>query len=290
MKLIVKNYDINNKKVNNIKICLVSDFHFSHISSIDKFNIVLENIKTNKPDYICIVGDYIDCTNMLEDEVIYDRSIKYLKSLSNISKVIFTLGNHDICRLNSKKRIYDLNKNWIKDLTSIKNLVFLDNNTYEYNNIRFIGYSAPFKYYRKFNEDGNLLIEDFNRLIPNIKNDKYNILLFHSPIHIFKNKCLNSINELKNVDMILSGHMHNALTPNFIGKLWKSNRGLISPHRYLFPNYARGIKKKIINNHDIYLIISGGVTKVHEVAPKPLHFLDKLYNPEVNYINLKDIN
>ena len=69
MKLIIKNYEINNKKVNNIKICLVSDFHLSHISMDSKFNMVLEDIRNKKPAYICIAGDYIDCTNMLCDNI-----------------------------------------------------------------------------------------------------------------------------------------------------------------------------------------------------------------------------
>ena len=288
MNLIVKNYDFNYKYISrSIKICLCADFHFSHISNRNKYNMVLDNIKENKPDYICIAGDYIDCINMLDDSKLYLESINYIKELCKISKVIFTFGNHDITKINIKnKREYGINEKWIKEISLVKNVIYLNNSMYEENGIRFIGYSAPFNYYKKFNENGKLLIEDFNKVIPNIKDDKYNVLLCHSPIRIFSNKSFNNINDLKNIDIILSGHMHNALTPNFIDKIWKSNRGLVSPHKYLFPNNARGIKTKIIDGKKINLVITGGVTKVHEVAPKPLHFLDKLYNPEVVYINI----
>ena len=250
MKLIVKNYGFNYKHIlRNIKICLCADFHFSHISDNNKFDIVLSNIKNNKPDYICIVGDYIDSVNMLEDKEIYNKSINYLKELSKITTIIYTFGNHDTCKINkNKKRSYYLNEKWIKEVSSIDNVIYLDNKVYECNNIRFIGYNAPFNYYKKFNEDSNLLIDDFNRIIPSIKDDKYNILLCHSPIRIFNNKSLNNINALKNINIILSGHMHNGLTPNFIDKIWKSNRGFVSPHKYLFPDNARGIKTKKINN------------------------------------------
>ena len=288
MKLIIKNYEINNKKVNNIKICLVSDFHLSHISMDSKFNMVLEDIRNKKPAYICIAGDYIDCTNMLCDKEVYNKSINYLKKLANISKVIITLGNHDVLKLDKmKRRKYYYADNWISEVKSIKNVIYLNSDIYEDNNIRFIGYEAGKGYYERFNENKKILVKDFNKKFKDINNDKYNVVLFHSPIHIFSKYCINNINIMKNIDMILSGHMHNALTPNFIDKLWKSNRGLVSPHKYLFPNNARGIKKKYINGHNIYLVISGGVTKIHEVAPKIFHFLDKLYGPEVTYIDLK---
>ena len=291
MKLIVKKYHLNNRKIKtNKKICLVSDFHISNIFNDKKIDMFLSEIKNKKIDYVCIVGDYIDCTNMLEDIKLYDKSIKYLEKISSISKTVFVLGNHDLYKIGkNKKRSYCLNEKWINDVSKVNNLIFLNNNIYEDDDIRFIGYTAPFKYYKKFNEDQDLLVKDFNKVMPNINDDKYNILLFHSPIRILSKKSIENINALKNINLILSGHMHNALTPNFIDKIWKSNIGLVSPHKYLFPNNARGIKKKSINNHDIYLIISGGITKVHEVAPKILHFLDKFYDPEVTYINIDKI-
>ena len=289
MKLIVKNYSITNKKIlRKLKICLVSDFHFSNKIMDIKLDLLYDNLKKTKPDYICIAGDYVDCANFLEDKTIYNKSINYLKKLANITKVIFTLGNHDTSKIiSNKKREYYINEKWINDIKSINNLIYIHNDVCEENNIRFIVYNPPHKYYKKFNEDQELLIKDINRVIPNVNNNKYNILICHSPIHIFKNNSIYNINIMKNIDMVLSGHMHNALTPNFVDRIWKSNRGIVSPHRYFFPNYSRGIKKKKISDHDIYLIISGGITKVHEVAPKAFHFLDKLYGPEATYIDLK---
>ena len=292
MKLIVKKYNIDNEKLaKKVSICVMSDFHFSHIIDDKRLNLILDSIKKNKPNYICIIGDYIDSANMLKDKIIYDKSVNFLKKLCMKTKVIFILGNHDICTINNKKRRFYLDKKWINEISKIKNFIYLDNNIYEDDNMRFIGYNASFRYYSKKNEDKKLLIKDINnnlKNINNLKNDKYTILLFHSPIHIFSDDLLNKTNLIKDVDLILCGHMHNGLTPNFIDKLWKSNKGLVSPHRHFFPDNARGIKRKYINNHDIYLVISGGVTKVHEVAPKMLHFLNKFYNPEVAYIDLKN--
>lgn len=291
MKLIVKEYDVCNKKISEeIKICLVADFHLSHISSDKKVKLVIDDINNKKPDYICICGDYIDCTNMLEDKHIYDKSILYLKRLSKISKVIITLGNHDMVRMLKKgKHKYDRNKGWLNEISKLKNVVFLDNEIYEEKNIRFIGYVAPYKYYYgKKHENEDVLICDYNKLNFNIRDDYFNILLCHSPIRILNNKLFNEIPSLEKVDIIMSGHMHNGMLFNYMDKIVKGNRGIIGPHKSLFPNNARGVKTKIIGNKEIKLIITGGITKIQEVAPKILHFLDKLYNPEISYINLKN--
>lgn len=290
MKLIVKEYDVYNKKIfRDVKICLVADFHLSHITSDKKIELLISDIKEKKPDYICICGDYVDCTNMLNDKDIHDKSILYLKELAKISKVIFTLGNHDITeKLNKHKQRFYINKKWINEINNIKNVVFLHNNIYQEKGIRFIGYVLSYNYYNKKYENRSILIKDYNKFIPNVDKSKFNVLLCHSPIHIFDDESFSNIASLKNMDVILSGHMHNGMLFNFMDKIWKGNMGIISPHKKLFPKTSRGIKTKFINDNEINLIITGGVSKVHEVAPKVIHFVDKLYNPQVDYVNIRN--
>ncbi len=290
MKLIAKEYDIYNKKISrNIKICLIADFHLSHISSDEKVKLVIDDIKEKRPDYICICGDYIDCTNMLENKTIYDKSISYLKELSNITKVIFTLGNHDITRmLKWRKHRFEVNKKWLEDISKIKNVVVLYNEIYKEKDIRFIGYVLPYKYYyAKGHENRDILIDEYNKSISNVDDYVFNVLLCHSPVHIFDDKTFNEISNLKNMDIILSGHMHNGMLFNYMDKIWKGNRGFIGPHKKLFPSISRGIKTKFMDGKEINLIVTGGITKVQEVAPKIIHFADKLYNPQIDYINIK---
>ncbi len=290
MKLIVKEYNIYSKKIlDNKKICLLADFHLSHISSDNKIKLVINDIREKSPDYICICGDYIDCTNMFEDKSIYDKSILYLKELSKISKVIFTLGNHDITKmLKRHKHKFDINKKWINDVSTIPNVIFLHNKIYQEKGIRFIGYVLPYKYYydKKW-ENESILIKSYNKYISAIDSYKFNILLCHSPMRIFNDNVFNNIPDLKKIDIILSGHMHNGMLFNYMDKIWKGNIGLVGPHKKLFPSTSRGIKTKFINGKEISLIVTGGVTKVQEVAPKIIRFADKLYNPEVSYINVK---
>ena len=289
MSLIVKNYNlVSNKIKKDVTICLITDIHFGKVINKNALDEVINSIQKEKPDYICISGDYIDCINILDDKVIYNMTITYLKELSKITKVIYTFGNHDIVKKGqNNSRIRSIPYNWLNDISKIKNLVILNNKYYHDNNISFIGYVPEENYYTRFYEKQGILIHDYPKKINGVNNQEYNILLFHSPVHIFKNTTFKLIPELSKIDLILSGHMHNGLVPNFIDRIWKSNRGLVSPYKRFFPKYARGIETKKTNDKEISLIVSGGITKVHGLAPKLFRFLKYFYKPEINYITIK---
>ena len=289
MRLTRKNYEIlNNKIKNSISICLLSDIHFGEAVKKKNLDMIIKDIRDNNPDYICISGDYIDCINVLENEKLFKDSIDYLDKLAKITKVIYTFGNHDVTKLYGKKKhFYSFPDKWVDEVKKIPNLVFLYNDIYIDKNIRFIGYVADERYYYNEHKNQDILIDDYQNKIPVIDNTLFNVLLFHSPIQIFRDNIFSSILELKKIDLILSGHMHNGLVPNLVDKLWKSNRGFISPLKTFFPNYSRGIQTKKINNTSISLIVSGGVTKIHSLVPKIFRLINIMYKPEINYITIK---
>lgn len=274
-----------------ILIADTGDFHISHISSKKKLDAVRENICLKKPNYICINGDYIDKPEILEEPILYEYSIEYLKQLSFISPVMMVIGSHEYA---GDKGYYNLNENWISDIKSLKNVNLLDNSKCEFDDIRFLGYTTSYDYYslnsknkRSF-EDENILISEYNSLMPKAGDEMYNVLMCHSPICILNEKVLNSVNDMKLINLILTGHMHNGMLPNFISKMLPNNIGLIAPNKSLFPDNARGIVTKQIDDHEIVMIINGGVTKIQETAPKILHFADNLYNPQIDYIKIKE--
>ena len=82
-------------------------------------------------------------------------------------------------------------------------------------------------------------LEEFNKYLKKLKTYKkyYNVLLCHSPVNV-----VNS-NKLKNIDLVLCGHMHGGVVPNFIRKLFKTN-GFINPQFKLFPKNAYGHVKR----------------------------------------------
>ena len=113
MKIINKTYNIYNNV--NKNIVLISDIHYSNKEDIKRLSYVLENIKKQKPDYICIPGDIID-KSRVEDE---ESFINWLKKLSKITKVIISIGNHEFY---IDKEIYGLNQSFFKKISNINNL------------------------------------------------------------------------------------------------------------------------------------------------------------------------
>ena len=89
MKIINKFYNINNKLDKNI--VLISDIHYQDKKDIKVLNNILNNIKTIKPDYVCIPGDITHKT-FIKDE---NELLEWFKEISKISKVIISLGNHE---------------------------------------------------------------------------------------------------------------------------------------------------------------------------------------------------
>lgn len=258
MKILNKNYKIDSNQ--NKKIVLISDIHYKDKKDIKRLNYILDNIKNISPDYICISGDITD-RSKINDESDF---ICWLKKLSSIAKVIISLGNHELY-INKRKKIFGKNRSFLKKISNIDHLYFLDNNNIIIDNINFIGITVPVNYYGDLNY--------FNRWIKKTKTfkEKYNVLLCHSPLNICD---YNSLKD-KNIDLILCGHMHGGAIPNFFRPMFKGN-GLISPDKKLFPKMVYGHIK--INDTDM-LITSG-------IRVLPFKLLNKLFRPEVVTIDL----
>ncbi len=152
------------------------------------------------------------------------------------------------------------------------NIIVLDNNKYEDNDICFYGITVDGDYYIHENERIDRLYEKMASL--KLSNEKYNVLLFHSPIN-FNDKKIEKINKF---DLILTGHTHNGLTPHFI----PGNFGFIAPHHGLYLKNARNSFK----SGESKVIISGGITKVSE-GTGLIHIFNKLYTADLNCIYLK---
>ena len=172
--------------------------------------------------------------------------MNFLEKLGNICKVIVILGNHDVEHTEKGIRKYFINENFISKLKKVKNLYLLRNSIYEDELINFIGIEVTYEYYK----NNNINFEKINSTLKKL-NNKLNVLLIHDPEIILSNK--EKIN-LNNINLILCGHTHGGLMPDFI----PGHRGLISPRKALFKNNMRGIYK--IGKST--LIISTGIVKL----------------------------
>ena len=245
----------------NTKICLIADIHFSYKFKKNIFQKIIDNITKNNPDYICIAGDIIDYAEMENMENI-DELYNFFKELGKIAKTFIVLGNHDITsnKINRNniisKYIYKYPNSFVKNIKKIKNVTLLANEIYEDKNIRFIGYEESYNAHYDKENGYKLAIKETNELISNINSKKYNVLLSHNPLYLTDKKVYNNINNFNKLNLILAGHTHNGMLPNFI----KTNNLLISPSKEWFVKDGRG---HIIKD-GVDIIVTGGVTKLSE--------------------------
>ena len=262
MKIVNKNYNI--KGSINTNIVLISDIHYYKKKDIIHLNKILDNIKKLKPDFICIPGDLTDESNICDE----DYLLEWLTKLTHFSKVILTLGNHELY-INRRKDLYGLNNKLVNKIKKINNLYLLGNESKVIDNINFIGVTLNIDEYH--NEEKHII--NFNKY--NLNNKYYNIVLCHTPISI-----TNETN-LKNIDLVLCGHMHGGIVPRFLRKIFKNN-GLISPSKRLFPKNVYG---KILKDNST-IIITSGITVVSHL--NSFRFLKNFFASEIVEIKIKD--
>lgn len=272
-------YVINTNKKIDKRICLISDIHHNIDFNNKLYDELLNRIKNLNPDYIAISGDLLDKSSVLED--INSKSIieNFIKSLGEITKTLIVMGNHDQ-RYSYTNYYKEYSLNWFYSLNKLKNVYFLNNESITFNNIDFIGYVPSVEWFNARNKDN--FYKEFYRHPVNInKNNNYKIMLLHSPYSITKKINYENLPDItNNINLILSGHMHNGALPEFL-EIRKNGRGLISPSLKLFPKYVRGVHK--IKNMNI--VISRGITTFSH--PNFLKKFNFLYNKEITIIDLK---
>lgn len=280
---------ITNKKINNKRIALFSDLHYCNSFNLRIFNKILRQIKEICPDYILIVGDIVDNT-----DVNYDLLYQFLCDLEKYGKVFIALGNHDIYKYYNSmghKTLKEVFKgNWIlsdferfKDvIDKLSNTYLLNNETYfdKDSNIAITGINLSYEYYRN-KEKIEVFKKEISALNISTNSKYYNILLIHSPYNVYKCPEI-----LKDYDLVLSGHMHAGLVHPVFGWAFTKNRGFFSPRIEFFANYVRGRTKTQYFEGYIY----EGITKLSESSTKLLHLFDILFPKKVRCIEINKID
>lgn len=277
----INKHKIDSRNLEKLKLAHISDIHYTKNFSLNLQKNIIRNIKEFGPDYICITGDIIDCAYILDDKEISKNLLVFLEALASISKVFIVLGSYDLG--NNDNEFSSYIQKWKELLKKEENIYLLDNEKYSDFRINVIGITLPYNYYNnKPYENPRILTNELNKYT---LDDKYSILLIHSPRRIFTKEVINH-KLLENIDLILSGHTHNGLVPKFLDKL-PGSRGLISPSKNLFPKYTRGVITKKINNHECTLIITGGVLKVSPHMPWYTKIFKGMYNSEIELIEIR---
>lgn len=266
MKINNKYYNLSNTY--NKRIVLISDIHYFSKKIIPDLYELLYEIQHLKPDYICISGDIVDDKNIKDQ----DSLVHWFKDLSKVSKIIISLGNHDFYYNHKPESSYD--KKLFDQIDRIKNVYVLDNRVYSNNGINFIGVTLPNEYYEN-GEHSDDFIYFMNKKYPYLSTG-YNVMLMHSP---YNTDSLEELKCLKNLNLVLSGHMHGGLTFEFLKKIL-GGRGLINPQNGLFRKYCYG--KYNIDKTSV--IITSGITKLSK--SHKIGLLSFLYKSEITIIDL----
>ena len=272
-----KDYILNSKVLKDITLIHISDIHFNNQTKIKKLNKIENEIKNQNPDYIIITGDLIDSPKVTKEKEV-EILLEFLKRLAKISKLIISIGNHDIFKDEDFKFFEKINK--------FNNIYVLNNSYYKDDLIYISGFTLPTHYYYNLENKESLetLIEHLNKyksITYNLPNHLPKVSLIHSPIKLPEEKTLTI---LKEYDLLLSGHTHNGMVPKFLSKLFKKNQGIIAPRKGLFPKVARGKIEINIFNKLITIIINGGTTKLSEKSAHILSKLNFIYNIDINKI------
>lgn len=284
----IRDYRIYNKKVQNpFKIIALGDIHLSRLVDERKLDPIKYQLDYEQGNYIVFLGDLIDTPKELNNPEKRAQLLDLLKTAARLAPTMVILGSHDYVE-ESHYDSYDeytvvFDAEFWNEVASIDNLYLLINDIYKDNRVLFMGYAQTLEYY--FNnknehcENLEAFYEDFfthPELYQNLPKDVVNIGLIHSPEYA---KMPKNNELLKDYDLLIAGHNHDGCIPFGIGNF---RRGIISPKKEILPKDVRGYRELETGTG---LLISGGIIKIQDCAPKIIHPLNHLCPMQMDSIN-----
>lgn len=284
-----------------IRIINISDIHFGKKMKVEKVRRAFQLAEGFKPSYICLLGDNLDTTNVVDESIKKDEFFDILKYSGSIAPTMISLADHDQRYSDGEGHIkIDYREDLWNQVDKIDNVHVLNNSDYEDDHVRFLGYTLPSYYYHgkydlpeysrcnqtRVDEDVSVLLEDmewyedmFTSYMHNPCN-KFSAVLFHSPQNVTNNDVAYY---LSGFDHIYSGHMHQGCMPPLLDDLIPGIKGIISPQKTLFPDNSRGV---IHTTYGSLCVINGGITKIHESANMVLQPFNALFPMHMDVIDI----
>jgi predicted MPP superfamily phosphohydrolase len=203
------------KNIKDLRVVMFADSHIGTTFGGEEFAKHLEEIQSQNPDIVVVVGDYVDDGTTRENMIIATKNLGKIKTKYG---TYFVFGNHDKGYYGSKRRGFNVN-NLIKELTDNGIMVLKDESILIDDSFYIIG-----------RQDHSMIQERIGsrmsmaELIKGLDKNKYMIVLDHQPTD-FKNQADSG------VDLVLSGHTHGGhLFPfNQVGK-WIGANDLVYGH------------------------------------------------------------
>lgn len=238
----VTDYEISSAKINNdANIVMIADVHDQHCKVK---NQIIDRIKQLEPDIILCAGDIID--NESESDKI---TIEFLSSLSEISDVYMSLGNHELEYPDSKQLIEDIKNTGIKILDKEYQDIAVNGNTIRIGGMYDYAFSQE-----TGNIDQKTMKSDVYSFLTEMKQtSSFQLMMAHRPdSFIFGNAYK------WDFDLVVSGHYHGGqvILP-YVG-------GLYAPELGWFPEVDYGHYK--LKNID--MIVTRGISSSNELFPR----------------------
>ena len=284
----IKNLTLYSNKIPcDIKFLIISDIHRDKNRGQANLLKIKNMIDLDEIDSIIIPGDIVNDVNDLEDENFRRQLQEELLSITKHKPTFVSLGNHDQMTQGQDGIWIPGNTELLKEtIEAIPNFQMIKNGeTCELSFLTISACSPGYDYYedkkKKRSERENM--EDYQKIFDSafsenkLNPDIYNIFLTHEPQSIIRLSKSQGTCIKPNTDLVISGHMHNGLLPNFIQPFMK-NKGLISPQMQLLPEYAQGIYQLGTTT----FLINGPINTRIETP-----IINSMYGPNASVITLK---
>ncbi len=262
------------QEFNNYKIVQLTDIH--SIRSKEQIEQIINKIEKQKPDIIVITGDLIDSGYYANQKSAFQKkkistidnfTVKFIQKLTQISKVYFVYGNHEMMLLD------DPENNEFKLSLEDAGVQILNNKIdYLYKDgkkIKLLGIQDPACLYKdeKYSQIEGSSSDKAREILKDLflqdSSEEFTILLAHRP------ECFD-IYASYNIDLILSGHTHGGMLRLPV------IRGIYAHPQGFFPDYSYGIYR----NRNSTMLVGAGIGYSGNI-----HF--RIYNlPEIEVINL----
>lgn len=241
-KVEVTDYEISSAKINNdANIVMIADVHDQHCKVK---NQIIDRIKRLEPDIILCAGDIID------NESKSDKgTIEFLNSLSEISDVYMSLGNHELEYHDSKQLIEDIKNTGAKVLDKEYQDIEVNGNK-----IRIGGmYDYAFSQETGDIDQETMKSDVYSFLTEMKQNSSFQLMMAHRPdSFIFGNAYK------WDFDLVVSGHYHGGqMILPYAG-------GLYAPELGWFPEVDYGHYKL----KDMDMIVTRGISSSNELFPR----------------------
>lgn len=258
--IFVREYKISTDKISenfkNYKLLQITDVH--SIRNELQIEKIIEKVKKQNPDLICVTGDLIDAEYYLNQNNLYENkeineieelTLKFMKELTKINTTYYIYGNHEMMLLDDpENNIFKINleNNGVKILNNKIQTLEVGGDK-----INLIGVQDPatlYKHEKYAYIDGNnkekvkVILEDLFLEMSEEDRNNFTILLSHRPEYF-------ELYDEYNIDLALTGHTHGGIVKLPIIK------GIYAHPQGWLPKYSYGMYK----TNDFSMIINGGI-------------------------------